>query len=471
MTGRRGRRRARCPARWTGRAAGRRRGARRILGPMPALRAPGVRATARESSRAVVLGGLALDVVLVPARPLVRGTDVRAWFRIHQGGIRGQCARWLARLGGCAPTLVCASVRDGRASPSSPRCEPTAVGRPGGPGRGRPHGPDGMVVDAAGERSFVADRGAADLPTPPTSASGGSPARRAPPAPLLLLGGPLGLAARGPPRWRVARARLSVDLPPRAALAGGRAAAQACSAGVGPDLLFTNARRRRPSPGGAARCPAGVRPLVVIKARGGAGATVPWRGQAAGPTSASTLPRGPLGPPTPTGAGDPSTRDSWRPGWPPTGREPGRGASGRRGGPRCRRPPAGVAPARARAGVGPRGGPAGVGPDTRRHPAGGRRGRRAAGPHPHQVVAGRLPGHRPVGGARWPGSRHRGGSMADRTLVTPAGLDPGGLRRGACAACRVRRRRSRPRERRGGLGEVHAIYVDPDCQGRGIGRA
>ena len=64
------------------------------------------------SPRAVVLGDLALDVALVPARPLERGSDVPGVVRLHQGGSAANTARWLARLG-VRTTLVCAIGRDG----------------------------------------------------------------------------------------------------------------------------------------------------------------------------------------------------------------------------------------------------------------------------------------------------------------------------------------------------------------------
>src|SRR5664279_3427713 len=62
--------------------------------------------------RQVVLGDLALDVTLAPARPLRRGTDVPGTVGLHQGGSAANAAGWLARLG-ARTTLICAVGRDG----------------------------------------------------------------------------------------------------------------------------------------------------------------------------------------------------------------------------------------------------------------------------------------------------------------------------------------------------------------------
>jgi len=117
-------------------------------------------------ARALVLGDLALDVALAPSRPLQRGTDVPGSVRLHQGGSAANTARWLARLG-TRTTLVCAVGRDGagRALVAALRADGVLVRavRPAG----APTARIGMLVDpATGERSFVADRGAADLLRP-----------------------------------------------------------------------------------------------------------------------------------------------------------------------------------------------------------------------------------------------------------------------------------------------------------------
>ncbi len=226
--------------------------------------------------RAVVLGDLALDVVLAPARPLEHATDVPGAVRLHQGGSAANTARWLARLD-VRTTLVCAVGRDGpgRALTSALRRDDVTVraARPTGARTAR----IGMVVDHAGERSFVADRGAADLLAPgdlrPAWFRGASVLHL--PA-YSLLGAPLGEAgARAIVLAREAGAAISVDLASAAPLlAGGRRAAHRLVAGAGADLLFTNIAEASAflgvtDPGGLLR----FAPIVVVK-RGPGGATL-----------------------------------------------------------------------------------------------------------------------------------------------------------------------------------------------------
>ena len=116
--------------------------------------------------------------------------------RLHQGGSAANTARWLARLG-VRTTLICAVGRDGpgRALVAALRADGVDVrgARPAGARTAR----IGMVVDADGERSFVADRGAADLLAPddlrPAWFAGAGVLHL--PA-YSLLGAPLGDAAR-----------------------------------------------------------------------------------------------------------------------------------------------------------------------------------------------------------------------------------------------------------------------------------
>ena len=113
----------------------------------------------------MVLGDLMLDVVLAPARPFERGTDVPGHVSLVQGGSAANTARWLARLG-ARTTLIAAVGRDaaGRALVDAVRDDKVQarVMRVAGARTGR----IGVVVAPDGERSFVADRGAADALSP-----------------------------------------------------------------------------------------------------------------------------------------------------------------------------------------------------------------------------------------------------------------------------------------------------------------
>jgi sugar/nucleoside kinase (ribokinase family) len=240
---------------------------------MTALRSSG---TQRSPFRAIVLGDLALDVVLAPARPLEHGTDVPGVVRLHQGGSAANTARWLARLG-VRSTLVCAVGRDGPGRALVAALERAGVtvraARPGGARTAR----IGMVVDAAGERSFVADRGAADLLAPGDLRPAwfrGAGVLHLPG--YSLLGSPLGeAAARAVILAREAGAGVTVDLASAAPLlARGRPAAHALVGGIAPDLLFTNAAEAAAFLGDAdLEGLLDFAPVAVVK-RGAGGATL-----------------------------------------------------------------------------------------------------------------------------------------------------------------------------------------------------
>ncbi len=239
-------------------------------------------------ARVLVLGDLALDVALAPVGLLAPGTDVPGAVRLHQGGSAANVARWLARLGGRV-TLVCAVGRDGvgRALVAVLRADGVRVRavRPSGARTAR----IGMLVDhVTGERSFVAERGAADLLHPADLEARwfrGAAALHLPA--YSLLGAPLGDCGRAAVVLaHAAGARVSVDLASaRPLLAGGRPAAQALVREIAPDLLFTNEHEAaaflgEPDPAGLLA----FAPIAVVK-RGAAGATL--------------LARGPGGPATP----------------------------------------------------------------------------------------------------------------------------------------------------------------------------
>ncbi len=226
----------------------------------------------------IVLGDLTLDVVLAPGRPLERGTDVPGRVRLCQGGSAANTARWLGRLG-VRTTLICAVGRDpaGRALIEAVRSDGVVTRVRRVPGR--PTGRIGVFVGPGGERSFVADRGAADELFPEDLR-----ARWFARMDLLhlpaysLLGVPLGLAGRAAVRHaRGAGALVSLDLASVGPLlAGGREAALGLVREVGPDLLFATAGELHALVGAGGRTAdraLGLAPLVVVK-RGAAGATV-----------------------------------------------------------------------------------------------------------------------------------------------------------------------------------------------------
>ncbi len=228
--------------------------------------------------RVVVVGDLVLDVALAPGRPLATGSDVPGRVTLHQGGSAANTARWLARLD--VPTTLVGSVgRDaaGRALVEALRADhvTTRILRVGGARTGR----IGVLVGPDGERSFVADRGAADALAPADLRSAwfeGADLLHLPA--YSLLGVPLGTAGRAAVRLaRAAGARVSLDLASIGPLlADGRGAAEALVREVAPDLLLATAAELHGLLGAGGRTDAravGLAPIVVIK-RGAAGVTV-----------------------------------------------------------------------------------------------------------------------------------------------------------------------------------------------------
>ena len=184
-----------------------------------------------------------LDVVLAPALPLDSGTDVPGRVSLVQGGSAATTARWLGRLG-ARSTLIAAVGRDavGRALVDALRGDGVRphVSRVAGARTGR----IGVFVAPGGERSFVADRGAADLLAPDDLRAAWFANADAVHLPVYsLLGEPLGLAGRRAVALaRGAGASVSVDLASIGPLlAGGRRAARSLIADIGPDLLFATA--------------------------------------------------------------------------------------------------------------------------------------------------------------------------------------------------------------------------------------
>lgn len=217
-----------------------------------------------------------LDVVLAPDRPLETGTDVPGRVALVQGGSAANTARWLARLGARA-TLISAVGRDpeGRALVDLVRGDGVTarVTRVAGARTGR----IGVLVAPGGERSFVADRGAADALEPGDLQPSWFASTDALHLPAYsLLTEPLGAAARRAVALaRDATAAVSVDLASTGPLlARGRESAREVVATAAPDFLFATAGEAEALLGGGPLDGLlDLAPMAVIK-RGSKGATV-----------------------------------------------------------------------------------------------------------------------------------------------------------------------------------------------------
>jgi sugar/nucleoside kinase (ribokinase family) len=232
----------------------------------------------------LVLGDLILDVVLTPDRAIEVGTDVPGRVGIRPGGSAANTARWLARLG-VRTQLVCSVGRDGagRALVESMRADRVVVraSRIAGQRTGR----IGVIVEPNGERSFVADRRAADGLRPDDLKAAWFAGLDLLHVPAYsLIGEPLGLAGRR--AVEMARAHLalvSIDLASVGPLLSrGRRAARELVEAVRPDILFSTEREAeaflgRYSVDGLTDFAA----IAVVK-QGGRGATVLNRDDNAG---------------------------------------------------------------------------------------------------------------------------------------------------------------------------------------------
>jgi sugar/nucleoside kinase (ribokinase family) len=207
-----------------------------------------------------------LDVALLPDRALEAATDVPGRVQLRQGGSAASTARWLARLG-VSCWLVCAVGRDapGRALVDALRGDGVRVlaRRVAGKRTGR----IGVVVEPGGERSFVADRAAADEVRPEDLRP------RTFAADLLhlplysLLGEPLGLAGRRAVELtRTTGGLVSLDLASVGPmLANGRQAAVDLVRGIGPNVLFATAAEVAALSGSSGAGLVGPAGVVVIK--------------------------------------------------------------------------------------------------------------------------------------------------------------------------------------------------------------
>jgi sugar/nucleoside kinase (ribokinase family) len=237
--------------------------------------------------RIAILGDLLVDVVLQPGEEIRTGTDVPGRVAVRAGGSGANTARWLGRLG-AAVILICAVGRDpaGRALLAAARADGVAarVVRPAGARTGR----IGVVLSADGERSFVADRGAADLLRPEdidTSWLAHVDWLHLPG--YSVFGGLEEAARRAIDLARQAGAGISVDLASTGPLlAAGRSAALARLRDTAPDILFATSTEAATLIGKSSvadlGAPTGIEsfaalldlgPLVVLKV-GRAGAAV-----------------------------------------------------------------------------------------------------------------------------------------------------------------------------------------------------
>jgi sugar/nucleoside kinase (ribokinase family) len=190
--------------------------------------------------RVLVLGDLMLDVVLVAARSIESGTDVPGRVEIRQGGSAANTARWLGRLG-VSTQLVCAIGRDGAGRSLVLQLERDGVTVHARRTAGSRTGRIGVLVAPSGERSFVADRRAADLLAPEDLHEEWFSRVDLVHLPIYsLLGEPLGRAGRHAIQLAKSRGALvSLDLASIGPLlSSGRRAARELVSGIHPDFLF-----------------------------------------------------------------------------------------------------------------------------------------------------------------------------------------------------------------------------------------
>ena len=243
--------------------------------------------------RLACIGDLMLDVVVRPSADLATGTDVPGSVRLRLGGSAGNTCRTFVALGGKA-VFVAALGSDslGRRLGSAMRDAgvTTHLVRVSGPTARL-----AALVAPTGERSFVTERGVADLL--PASALRDAWFARADalhlPAYSLLHPRLSEASLRAASLVRARGGLVSVDLASRAPLLAvgadtGLRAVRACA----PDILFANRDEMSALVGArGARKLLDVAPIVVIKL-GSAGCRVLWRGTAA--SAAASAPAAPL---------------------------------------------------------------------------------------------------------------------------------------------------------------------------------
>ena len=215
-----------------------------------------------------------LDVVLTPDRALEHATDVPGRVSLRQGGSAANTARWLARLGARA-TLICAVGRDAAGRALIAALESDGVRVRATRVAGQRTGRIGVVVSPGGERSFVADRAAADGLTGDDLRPAHFRAALLHLPAYSLLGEPLGSAGRRAIALaRAADMLVSLDLSSVAPLlADGRRGALRLVRDTAPDVLFATRSEVEAIAGRSEGATARLARIAVIK-HGRAGATV-----------------------------------------------------------------------------------------------------------------------------------------------------------------------------------------------------
>ncbi|CAN5715488.1 sugar kinase [soil metagenome] len=268
----------------------------------------GARTRSARPPRLVALGDLLLDVVVIAARPIERGTDVPGRVAFRRGGSAANTCAAFVRAGGRA-TLVTCLGQDAWASRlvSSLRedgVQVRSVRRAG------PSGRLAALVEAGGERSFITQRGMADgLRSSDLRVAWLTGASVLHVPAYSLLAEPIGSAAlRAAELARAAGAIVSTDLSSRGPLLElGVAEAFQRVRALAPDVLFANrveaatllGRRSTAALAGLLE----LAPLAVVK-DGRSGARVLWRDASGGGVLQIDVAAKRLTVPDTTGAGD-----------------------------------------------------------------------------------------------------------------------------------------------------------------------
>jgi sugar/nucleoside kinase (ribokinase family) len=216
-----------------------------------------------------------VDVVLAPTTALRAGTDVPGRVALRQGGSAATTARWLARLGADS-TLVCAVGRDPEGRELVSALESDGVRVRATRVAGERTGRIGVLVAPGGERSFVADRAAADGLAPGDLRAATFRVDLVHLPVYSLLGEPLGRAGRRAIELaRAGGSLVSVDLSSVAPLlADGRRAALRLVRDSAPDVLFATRVEAEALIGGRDIASLGEIAAVVVIKHGRSGASV-----------------------------------------------------------------------------------------------------------------------------------------------------------------------------------------------------